>query len=86
MDYATIYFSDKSTLKLTENDLIIPIIKNPVSEDKTSCMDNPKKLYTHVHDGLIPSIMDALCHCQFFYVNNPTTVYCSNSIVKIENN
>lgn len=86
MNKATIYFSDKSKLTLSENDLIIPIQRNTFSDEQCASMGKPVELYNHIHDGLIPSIMDALCFCQFFYVgSNDSPVYCTSSIIKIEN-
>lgn len=84
----TIYFSDKSTLVLHENDCLIPVVFNPAtgSDLGFSSMSKPVELYPHVHDGLIPSILDVLLSCQFFYVGNDcTSVYCTSSVVKIEN-
>lgn len=84
---ATIYFSDKSTLVLHEKDYLIPVVFNPATgaESGFSSMSTPIELCPHVHDGLIPSILDALMSCQFFYVGtNCTPVYCTSSIVKIE--
>ena len=84
---ATIYFSDKSALILHENDYLIPVVFNPAtgSDPGFSSMSKPVELYPHVHDGLIPSILDVLLSCQFFYAGNDcTSVYCTSSIVKIE--
>lgn len=87
MRTATIYFSDKSTLVLSERDVIIPIIGNTSSDGNFASMSVPVELYWHTHDGLIPSIMDALCFCSFFCVkSNDSPAYCVNSIIKIENN
>lgn len=88
MKTATIYFSDKSTLTVHEDDFIIPIVQNPIIDNQQSAsMGVPVELYNHIHDGLFPSIMDALCFCSFFYVNSNTDspLYCTHSIVKIEN-
>lgn len=87
MNTATVYFSDKSTLTLSENSILIPIIQNPHSDDNAACMGEPVQLIPHIHEGLIPPIMDALCFCQFFYVDSSDSpAYCTSSIIKIEHN
>lgn len=84
---ATIYFSDKSTLVLHEYDILIPVVFNPGNDSESgfSSMSKGVELYPHIHDGLIPAIMDVLLSCQFFYVgSNCTPLYGVSSIVKIE--
>lgn len=86
MNTVTVYFSDKSYLTLTEDDSLIPVCENTVSDKKAACLGIPVELYSHIHYGLIPSIMDVLCFCKFFYVSgNSDVVYCTGSIIKIEN-
>lgn len=85
MASAKIYFADKSTVTVTENELIIPIVFTEVSDEKFSSMAKPIELYNHVHDGLIPALTTAFCSCPFFYIGSDTdTVYGTGSIVKIE--
>lgn len=86
MDKAIIHFSDKSTVELKEGDYIIPISRFSDSEGKeNACMTAAVELWNHIHNGLIPSIMDAFLKCDFFYVNHDyNTAYNSNAIVKIE--
>ncbi len=85
MASAKIFFSDKSVLTVNENDRIIPIVQNPSDEECFVSMSKAVTLYDHIHNGLIPSILDALCFCQFFYIgDNDRVVYCTNSIIKIE--
>lgn len=84
MNSAKLYFSDKSTLDLSENDVLIPIVGHKSSDDVTASMAEPIELYSHVHNGLIPSIMDAFVKCDFFYVNHDyNTAYNSKAVVKI---
>lgn len=87
MALAKIYFSDKSVLELHDGEYITPIILFSISDkEKHTSMDKPIELYDHIHNGLIPSITDALCRCDFFQVgDNSDTVYSSHSVVKIEN-
>lgn len=85
MDKAIIYFSDKSTIELKEGDHIIPISRflDPDGKEIAS-MDVSVELWNHIHNGLIPSIMNIFLKCDFFYVNhNYDTAYNSKAIVKI---
>ena len=85
MNSAIIYFSDKSTLKVKEGDMLTPIVLNKASDDVNASMDKPIELWNHVHNGLIPSLMDVFVKCDFFYLNHQYEVaYNSNAIVKIE--
>lgn len=85
MSNATIYFSDKSTLKVHENDILIPIVSHKTDDGIHASMDEPIELWDHVHNGLIPSLMDAFLKCDYFYLNHRyEVVYNSKAIVKIE--
>ena len=85
MQTAKIYFCDKSTVTVKEGDLITPIIPNEFDNATTASMGESIELWNHVHNGLIPSLMDAFTRCDFFYLNhNYNVVYNSNSIVRIE--
>lgn len=86
MQTAIIYFSDQSTVTVSEGNLITPIISNKFDDDATTAsMGETVELWNHVHNGLIPSLMDAFTRCDFFYLNhNYNIAYNSNSIVKIE--
>ena len=83
-----IHFSDKSVLVLHENDSLIPIVllgQPGNSPESFASMDASIHLEEHVHNGLIPSLMDVLCKANFFYINdNINIVYGTHSIVKIE--
>ena len=85
MNSAIIFFSDKSAIELHEDDSIIPIVRTLSNNENSASMDKPIKLWEHIHNGLIPSLMDAFCNCDFFYINNNfDIVYGTHSIVKIE--
>ena len=85
MSTANIYFSDKSSLTVNDGDHITPIVPIRSDEGNFASMSEPIELYDHIHDGLIPSLMDALCFCDYFYLNDDrNVVYSSRSIVKIE--
>ena len=83
METAIIYFSDKSTLTVKEGDFLIPIICCE-RDNITSSIGKAIELWSHIHNGLIPSLMDTFAQCDFFYLNHDyNTVYNANSIVKI---
>ena len=85
MQTAIIYFSDQSTVTVSEGNFITPIISNKFDDTITASMGETVELWNHVHNGLIPSLMDAFMRCDFFYLNHDHNVaYNSNSIVKIE--
>ena len=85
MHSAVIYFSDKTSLVLHEDDLITPIILCPSNDVPQAAMGPSVKIEYHIHNELIPSIMDALCTCNFFYINQKFDVaYSSHAIVRIE--
>ena len=82
MVQAKITFANNSTLTVSENDNITPI----VTETKAAYCDKPKSLYIHTKDGLIPSILDVIAVCDYFRIeNNNNKVYNTQSIVSIEN-
>ncbi len=86
MSSAKIYFSDGSSVIVNEKNIISPVY--PIDKDgqKYSTKDCPKELYSHIHGGLVTSLLDVLCFCPFFYIDeNLSVVYSSNSIVRIEN-
>ena len=63
MKTATIYFSDKSSITVSNEDSIIPIYGVTQDDDSFASMGERVELHNHIHDGLIPSILDALCFC-----------------------
>lgn len=82
MDQVILYFSNGDCLTLNAGDLITPII---YPEPNSASMSGNYPLEIHIHNGLIPSLMDAFYKSRFFYVNNDMNViYGSNTIVKIE--
>ncbi len=58
--YATIHFSDKTTLALHEHDFLVPIVFNNAenSEGGYSATTKPVELFSHTYNGLIPSIVE----------------------------
>lgn len=82
---ATINFSDGSILSIKENDLITPIM--PVTHEGTpsASIGKPVETYFHIHNGFIPALMEAFCHCDYFYLNDDYSVaYCAKAIVSIK--
>ena len=86
MASAKIYFADKSTVTVSEGEIIIPVVLSGVPDEKFASLGKPIELYNHIHDGLIPALATAFCSCSFFYIGDKTdTVYGTGSIIKIEN-
>lgn len=82
MDQVVLYFSNGDCLILNDGDIITPVF---YPEPDNSCMSKHIPLQIHIHNGLIPSLMDAFYESRFFYVNyDRDIVYGSNTIVKIE--
>ncbi len=83
---ARISFSDGSTIVIIEDQLIIPIIKY-VKDDKTSVSKaEPVGIWYHLSDGLIPSLAELLCSCEFFQIlTEDDKIYSSKAVVSIEN-
>lgn len=85
MNKAILHFSDKSILEVKEGDCLIPIVLNDLSGDVSASMDKSAELWTHINNGLIPSLMDVFIKCDFFYLNHDYNfVYNSKAVVKIE--
>lgn len=86
MNKAKITFSNNETLIVKEGDCFIPIV--PVEEDGeiSSSLGKPYELWSHIHDGLIPSLTTLFSKGPFFLnVNERNKVYSVSSVVKIEN-
>lgn len=85
MDKVKITFSNGETITLKEYDSITPIVLCEHNGKQIPSMAPSNELWNHTHDGLIPSLMESLYVCRFFYVNdNHNIVYGTHSIVKIE--
>ena len=82
MDQVMLYFSNGDCLTLKDGDIITPVFY-PEPHDASAPKHIP--LQIHIHNGLIPSLMNAFYESRFFYVNyDRDIVYGSNTIVKIE--
>lgn len=83
---AKITFSDNSTLMLEDGQLIFPISKFEFHDEITTSQCKPYSIYHHVNAGLVPSVTEMLCRCDFFQLSeNADIVYKSSSVVTIEN-
>lgn len=82
---ATIYFSDKSLIEVNEDDYLIPVIRVERDNECHASIGSAIKLWNHLQNGLITSIMDVFIKCDYFYLNhNYDVIYNSKAIVKIE--
>lgn len=82
---ARIVFSNNEILELKEGDQLIPIALIVDLGEPFCSMDKAVVLNMHIHNGLIPSILDVLCNYEYFYLNfNYDIAYSTNSIVKVE--
>ena len=82
---ATIKFSDGSALNIKENDLIIPIMPVTHADTPSAAIGKPVEIYFHTNNGFIPSLMEAFCHYDYFYLNDDySAAYCTKAIVSIK--
>lgn len=81
-------FSDGSTMTFHEDQTFMTVSFSVDAE-------NPKKsypsqseifgLWNHIHDGLVPSLLEIIANSKFFFdVEKPEVYYNSQSVVKIE--
>lgn len=82
MTKAILTFSNGETLELVEGQMIVPIVSYISDGKKAVSLDEPKEIWHHMHDALIPSICELLVSCDFFYlVDQKDKVYNSNAVV-----
>lgn len=82
---AQITFSNNDKLILSEDQLIVPIKHYKHEGQILTSMCEPYKIWNHIHDGLIPSITELLCRCDFFRLIEYEKVYKVSAVVSIEN-
>ena len=86
LETATIYFSDGNSLKINEGQLFMSI-KSIASDTENLNFASQSKVFeiwNHIHDGLIPSILEVLFNSEYFFeVDKPSIVYNSKSVTKI---
>jgi len=86
MDKALITFSNGETLELHECQQIVG--KWKVTKDNETYVAGNKihEIWSHISNGLIPSIADSLVQFDFFHlINNENKLYSSSAVVSIEN-
>ena len=87
METATIYFSDGKSLSVKEGQHFMSINSFPSDSDNLNFASQSKtfELWSHVHDGLIPSILEVLFNSEYFFnLDTPSIVYNSKSVTRIE--
>jgi len=86
MNKALIKFSNGDSLELFDEQLIITISKLVINDDISVSQGPTYKLWYHSSAGLIPSICEMLCQCDFFQlVDNTDKAYSSTAVVTVEN-
>ncbi len=85
MQSAKITFSDGSTMTVSATDCLIPIVKYDHNGETLTSQDKVYEIWYHVHDGLIPSLTELLCKCEFFKQIDGSKVYKTSSVVSVEN-
>jgi hypothetical protein len=83
---AKITFSNNETLIVKEGDIFVPINESVIDNEISSAMTKPFEIWSHNHDGLIPSLTEMLFNGRYFFkVDNQNVIYSTSAIVKIEN-
>lgn len=86
MNKAKITFSNNESLIVKEGDLLVPITSFETKEGISSSMGEPCELWSHINDGLLPSLTELLYRGKFFFhIENKDIFYSTSAIVKIEN-
>lgn len=86
MSKALLTFSNGETLELSEGQLITPVLKIVESDSIYASQDKSYEIWYHIHDGLIPSILEMLFSCEFFaLLDDHSKVYNSKLVVTIKN-
>ncbi|MQW23729.1 MULTISPECIES: hypothetical protein [unclassified Lactococcus] len=81
MDKIIVNFSDGTSKTFHEGQIVIPWKKS----GKNVSTAEPYTLWVHPDYELIPSFMEMLVNCDFFYeLETPKICYASNSVVKVE--
>jgi len=86
MNKALLTFSNGQTLELFEGQKIITISKY-VTDDAINVSQGPMyELWDHISAGMIPSVGELLCSCDFFQLlDNTDKMYSTSAVVTIEN-
>lgn len=86
MKQAKITFCNGDVLIVSEGDVLVTVNSFDHNGIPTLSMNSTVPLENHHHDGLIPSILQAIYDNPYFYgPSGIDVIYVSSSIVKIEN-
>lgn len=86
MNKALLTFSDGSNLIVKEYQHLIPVVSYTKDNHLEVSLDKSFEIWNHIHDGLIPGLCEFLVNSSFFYLFEDTsTVYRSDSVIKIQN-
>lgn len=86
MNKALLTFSDGSNLIVKEGQRLIPVVSYTKDNHLEVSLDKSFEIWYHIHDGLIPGLCEFLVNSSFFYLFEDTsTVYKSDSVIKIQN-
>lgn len=86
MNKALLTFSNGETLELSDGQLIITISKCIVNDEISVSQGPTYTLWYHASAGMIPSIGELLCKCDYFQLlENTDKMYNSSAVVTVEN-
>lgn len=86
MNRALITFSNGEKLEVNENQPVVLISKFIKNNQIFTAQQEVYTVWYHATAGLIPSITEFLCKCDFFHLADKNRkVYNSSSVVSIEN-
>lgn len=81
MSEIKVTFADGTTVLFHEDQSFQTIIKTESGTAKSQIFT----LWSHISDDLIPSFTEMLTHGLFFFdIENPSVIYSTSSVVKIE--
>lgn len=85
MNQALLRFSNGDSLELHEGQMITPISKF-TDENGTRVSKCPQyEVWSHINDGLMPSIAELLCSCDFFHpADKNNKIFNSSAVVTVE--
>lgn len=84
MNRVKINFSNGTHLYIDENQVLLPICKYVDNKSITTYKGEPTTIWSHTNDGLIPSLTEFFCNCEFFEEEVSAIVYKVSAIVSIE--
>ena len=83
-----VYFSDGSVRVFHEEQTFMALNVFPNQDSLSENYMGQSKMYglwSHIHDGLVPSFLELLSNSTFFFdVESPDVYYNSSSVVRVE--